>query len=53
MELLGVLSALKYFKEPTSLKIYSDSQYVISNIVNGHVKKWFEQQDYSKKNLDL
>jgi ribonuclease HI len=53
MELRGVLEALEYFKVPTKMKIYSDSQYVISSIVNGHVKKWFEQQDFSKKNLDL
>ena len=53
MELRGVLEALEYFKVPTKMKIYSDSQYVISSIVNGHAKKWFEQQDFSKKNLDL
>lgn len=53
MELRGVLAALEYFKTPTKMKIYSDSQYVISSIINGHAKKWFEQQDYSKKNLDL
>lgn len=53
MELRGVLEALQYFKTPTKMKIYSDSQYVISSIVNGHAKKWFEQQDFSKKNLDL
>lgn len=53
MELRGVLAALEYFKTPTKMTIYSDSQYVVSSIVNGHAKKWFEQQDYSKKNLDL
>lgn len=53
MELLGVLMALKAFKEPTTMTIFSDSQYVISNLVNGHVKRWFETEDYDKKNLDL
>lgn len=53
MELMGVLEALQYFKTPTKMKIYSDSQYVVSSINNGHAKKWFEQQDFSKKNLDL
>ncbi len=39
MELRGVLAALEYFKTPTKMKIYSDSQYVISSIINGHAKK--------------
>jgi ribonuclease HI len=39
MELRGVLAALEYFKTPTKMKIYSDSQYVVSSIVNGHAKK--------------
>lgn len=53
MELRGVIEALKYFKEPTKIKIVSDSQYVVSSIVNKHVYKWFEDKDFSKKNLDL
>lgn len=53
MELKGVLAALEYFKVPTKITIYSDSLYVVSSITNGHAKKWFEQQDFSKKNLDL
>lgn len=53
MEIRGVLETLKYFKTPISIKIYSDSQYVINSIVNKHVYKWFEEKDYSKKNLDL
>ena len=53
MELKGVLAALEYFKVPTKMTIYSDSLYVVSSITNGHAKKWFEQQDFSKKNLDL
>ena len=53
MELRGVLMALEYFKEPETLEIYSDSSYVVNSINNKHVFRWFEQQDYSKKNLDL
>lgn len=53
MEIRGVLETLKYFEEPVSIKIYSDSQYVINSIVNKHVYKWFEEKDFSKKNLDL
>lgn len=36
---MGVLEALEYFKTPTSLTIYSDSQYVVSSINNGHLEK--------------
>lgn len=52
-ELFGVLEALRYFKEPTKMKIYSDSQYVVNSINNGSAVKWFKNQDYSKKNLDI
>jgi len=53
MELMGVLAVLQYFKEPEELEIYSDSQYVVNSINNNHAKRWFEEKDYSKKNLDL
>ena len=53
MEIRGVLETLKFFKTPVRIKIYSDSQYVINSIVNKHVYKWFEDKDFSKKNLDL
>lgn len=53
MELKGVLEALKYFKEPSKIKIYSDSQYIVNQVNNGAVFKWFREQDYSKKNLDI
>lgn len=53
MELMGVLEALEYFKTPTSLTIYSDSQYVVSSINNGHLEKWISTNDLTKKNLDL
>jgi len=53
MEIMGVLETLKYFKTPINIKIYSDSQYVVNSIVNKHVYKWFEEKDFSKKNLDL
>ena len=52
-EIRGVLETLKYFKEPAELEIHCDSQYVVNSIVNGHAKKWFDDQDFTKKNLDL
>lgn len=38
-ELMGVLYALEYFKEPKNLEIYSDSSYIVSSINNNHVKR--------------
>lgn len=52
-ELFGVLEGLKYFKTPQTITIYSDSQYIVNNINSGNVFKWFEENDYSKKNLDI
>jgi ribonuclease HI len=34
---MGVLETLRYFKTPVSIKIYSDSQYVVNSIVNKYV----------------
>lgn len=39
MELMGVLEALKYFKTPSKIKIFSDSQYVVNSIINKQVYK--------------
>ncbi len=51
MELRAVIETLKYFKEPSSLIIISDSQYVINGMLSA--RKWIENNDLSKKNLDL
>ena len=53
MELSAVLHALKWFKEPSNIIIYSDSQYIVNSINNGSARKWFQEQDYTKKNLDI
>lgn len=53
MEIRAVLETLKYFEQPVKITIYSDSQYVVNSIVDKHIYKWFEEQDFSKKNLDL
>lgn len=53
MELMGVLSALKYFPNPTDMTIYSDSAYIINNLKNGFVKCWIESNDSEKKNMDI
>lgn len=38
-ELMGVLEALKYFKMPMELKIYSDSSYIVNSINSGLVEQ--------------
>lgn len=53
MELMAVIETLKYFKERTELTIVSDSQYVVNSIITGICNKWIEENDLSKKNLDL
>ena len=53
MELSGVLEGLKWFKEPANIIIYSDSQYIVNSVNNDSARKWFQEQDYSKKNLDI
>jgi len=39
MELMGPIEVLKYFNEPVSITIHSDSQYVVNSINNDHVFK--------------
>ena len=53
MEALAVLETLKFFKEPIEITIVSDSMYVVNTIKEGWVKKWYDEKDYSKKNLDI
>lgn len=53
MELKGVLETLKYFDSPTNIHIVSDSMYVVGSITSGSAKKWIEENDLTKKNLDL
>lgn len=53
MEALAVLATLEYFKDPVDITIVSDSMYVVNTIGHGWVKKWYDEKDYSKKNLDI
>lgn len=53
MEALAVLATLEYFKEPVEITIVSDSMYVVNTIKEGWVRKWYDEKDYSKKNLDI
>lgn len=49
-ELLAVLNALKFFKTPQEIKIYSDSNYVIGNIK--YIESWINNTK-DKKNMDI
>lgn len=40
MELLGIIEALKLLKEPCSVKLHSDSQYVCNALTKGWARKW-------------
>lgn len=40
MELTAVISALKLLKEPCTVKLYSDSQYVCNAVKKGWAEKW-------------
>ena len=53
MELRAVIETLKYFKESSNITIYSDSQYVVNGIQKGWAKDWLNENDLTKKNLDL
>ena len=53
MEIMGVLEALKFFKTPMNIEIYSDSSYVVNSINERHLHKWIEDNDTTKKNMDL
>lgn len=58
MELLAVISALKALKEPCSVKVYSDSQYVCDAINKGwarswKAKGWMRNSKEAAKNPDL
>lgn len=53
MELRAVLETLRYFKNPSNLKIITDSQYVIGNITSGSAENAVKNNDLAKPNIDL
>jgi ribonuclease HI len=40
MELTAVIKALELLKEPCSVTLYSDSQYICNALTQGWAKKW-------------
>jgi len=54
MELLAVIDALRLLKKPnTSVKVYSDSKYVVEAVEKKWVFGWAKKQFKDKKNPDL
>lgn len=58
MELMGVIAALEVLKRPCSVKVVSDSQYVVNafnqNWIEGWLKRgWKNAQKQPVKNVDL
>ena len=49
MEIMGVLAALRYYKTPMDIELYSDSSYVVNSINEKHLHKWIEENDETKK----
>jgi ribonuclease HI len=43
MEIMAVLEGLRVLKRPCSVRVYSDSQYVVNTISRGWAKRWQER----------
>lgn len=52
MELMGVISALSALKEPCSVELYTDSQYISKAINEGWLKGW-KAKNWSRKGGEL
>ncbi len=57
MELTGVITALSALREPCSVRLYTDSQYIVNAINKGWLKSWIAHNWQRKagpvKNPDL
>ena len=54
MELLSVIKALELLKtQPSKVKVFSDSKYVVDSIEKGWVFNWEKKGFDKKKNIDL
>lgn len=51
MELLAVIRGLEALKEPCSVKLYSDSKYVVDAVEKGWAKKW-QKQGWMRNNKE-
>lgn len=54
MELMAIIAALEALKKkPLSVKIYTDSNYVVNAINKGWLQEWIAKDFKGKKNKDL
>lgn len=53
MELTAALEALKRLKEPCSVKLYSDSAYLINAFQQGWIEKWIKNGWKRNKNEEV
>ena len=57
MELTGVITALSALREPCSVRLYTDSQYIVNAINEGWLKSWvahsWKRKTGPVKNPDL
>jgi len=51
MEIMGILSTMRYIKNPSRINFFSDSQYVV-NSINKWLDGW-KRKGKSMKNMDL
>ena len=49
MEILAVIEALKFLKQPCIVNLYSDSKYVVDAVQKGWLKKWEQNNRYRTK----
>lgn len=57
MELIAVINALSYLKEQCTVRLYSDSAYVVNAFVQGWLENWksngWKKQNKRVKNVEL
>ena len=53
MELTATIEALKFFKDPKIIELYTDSKYVVDSIEKKWLFKWEKIKFKNKKNVDL
>ncbi|GHV43572.1 ribonuclease H [Clostridia bacterium] len=51
MELLSVIKALSLLKEPCSVLVYSDSQYVVNSVEKGWLSSWAKKNWVRKSGI--
>ena len=53
MELTATIEALKFYKDPKSIELYTDSKYVSESVEKKWIYNWEKKNFKNKKNPDL